>query len=66
MEDRQPRNRRRFTAEFKRDAVDLQAVLPGAAGSGEEAWRDLAGWPPVSSGSHRRSGTTRPGGGIRG
>ena len=23
MEDRQPRNRRRFTAEFKRDAVEL-------------------------------------------
>jgi transposase len=23
MEDRQPRNRRQFTAEFKRDAVDL-------------------------------------------
>jgi transposase-like protein len=23
MEDRQPRNRRQFTAEFKRDAVEL-------------------------------------------
>jgi transposase len=32
MEDRQPRNRRQFTAEFKRDAVDLVRTI----------WRPIA------------------------